>query len=144
MAILGLVATMSEQFVEQTVPMTPSLIEITNHITSQVMSAFAAWDERLTVTDLCRIEFKLKHLSGQIPMDRPYEIEIFTAFLLVLLEDLTKKMKNFYKRKAVERVTEAVLGLHEYLCSHDGGEYEHLMEGARSAECWGNQPISSR
>lgn len=136
-----MMSTMADQFVDQTIPMTPSLTEITNGIRSHVSAAFGQWDERLTPEDLDRIERKLQELSDHIPMDRPYEIGVFTAFLLALLEDLSRRMKHPCKIRAIRAVTAAVLALHEYVCAHDGELFDHLMAGAHAADCWSSQKI---
>lgn len=135
-AILGLIQTMSEQFVEQTQEknMAPSLKEIIAGIDSSLNDAFRCWKESLTHRDLRRIKAKLESLSDKIPMDREYDITVCTSFALSLLEDFSQKLKPG-KQKAIRDLTMAVLKLHEYFTKEEE-VFDHNLSGAISADAW--------
>lgn len=138
-AILGLVQTMIDQFVEQTADMTQPLKDIVENISQAIDLSFGLWKEVLTVRDLDRIRIKMESLSDKIPMDREYDISIFTSFILALLEDFSRKLQP-RKRKAVCDLTRAVLRLHEYFAQHEDN-FEHNLSGALSADAWEHESI---
>jgi lipopolysaccharide biosynthesis glycosyltransferase len=138
-AILGLIKTMNDQFIVQAVEITPVLREIVQNINCQLEVAFHCWNEKLTNRDFRRIRMKLEALTGKIPMDRAYDITIFTSFALALLEDFSQKLQP-RKRKAMCDLTLAVLRLHEYFTQHEDS-FEHNLSGALSADAWQHELI---
>jgi hypothetical protein len=132
-AILGLIKTMNDQFM-QTIEMTPALREITQNINTQLEIAFHYWNEKLTKKDIRRISMKLEALSGKIPMDHEYDITVFISFALALIEDFSTKLQPC-KQNAMRHLIRAVLSLHEYFAHHED-DFECNLSGARSADAW--------
>lgn len=131
-AILGLVATIRDQFVLQT-DMTSGLRDIIDGIDASLNTAWALWSsESLMAKDLMRIQKKLESLSDKIPMDREVDITVGTAFMLSLLEDMTRKLKPF-KQNAIRDLIKAVLMLHNH---YENERIEDLIEGAKAADAW--------
>lgn len=136
-AILGLVATIRDQFVIQTY-MTPDLLDIIEEIDMTLNTAWDLWaSERLTSKDLKRIKQKLESLSDRIPMDHEVDITVGTAFMLSLLEDMAKKLKPV-KQKAIRDLTKAVYRLHNH---YENEKIDDLMEGAHAADAWEMEAI---
>jgi hypothetical protein len=133
LAILGLVKTMSDQFVTQT-HMTPALTEIMSDIDRHIDAAFLMWPEQLTHRDISRINCKLVALSDMIPMDHETTITVFTSFMLATLEDWSKKLQPI-KKTAVNRIISAVLRLHLYFLGHDD-DFTDNAHGATAADAW--------
>lgn len=139
LAILGLVKTMSDQFVIQT-HMTPALEQITAEINSRIDSAFLLWPEKLTHRDILRINCKLVALSDMLPMDHETTITVFTSFIMAVLEDFSKKL-NHRKQLAIEQIISSVLRLHMYFIGHDSDDYTDNTQGAIAADAWEEETI---
>jgi hypothetical protein len=134
LAILGLVKTMSDQFVTQT-HMTPALTEILSDIDRDIDAAFLLWPEQLTHRDILRINCKLVALSDMIPMDHETTITVFTSFIMATLEDCSKKLHPI-KKTAIQRIISSVLCLHLYFMGQESDEYTDNTHGAKAADAW--------
>ncbi len=134
LAILGLVKTMSDQFVMQA-DMTPALIDIIDGINCNIDKAFMLWPDQLSQRDVLRINCKLVGLSDMIPMDHETTITVFTSFALATLEDFAKKLQT-HKRIAIANIISAVLRLHIYFLNHESDDFIDNKCGATAADAW--------
>ena len=133
-AILALVQTFTDQFLEQT-PHISQVGKMVDNIRIELNKAWNHWKSPVSIRDMAMVERKLEAISSAIPMDREIDIVQMTSFLLSTLEDFAKKLKP-HKRMAINRIILAVLELHEYYADPNNNDYDFLMDGSKAADAW--------